>query len=94
VRVAVVGATGVVGKTILQVLDERDVPVDTLLAYASRDRVEGVQFRGENVPVAAATRERHPRWRRSPPMATRAISSRPRQCWRSARRATSARSRI
>jgi aspartate-semialdehyde dehydrogenase len=57
-RVAVIGATGVVGRTILQVLDERDVQVDTLLAYASRDRVEGVQFRGENVPVAAATRER------------------------------------
>jgi aspartate-semialdehyde dehydrogenase len=57
-RVAVIGATGVVGKTILQVLDEREVPIDTLLAYASRDRVEGVQFRGENVPVAAATRVR------------------------------------
>ena len=57
-RVAVIGATGVVGRTILQVLDERDVPIDSLLAYASRDRVEGVQFRGENVPVAAATRER------------------------------------
>jgi aspartate-semialdehyde dehydrogenase len=57
-RIAVIGATGVVGRTILQVLDERSVPVDTLLAYASRDRVEGVQFRGENVPVAAATAER------------------------------------
>jgi aspartate-semialdehyde dehydrogenase len=58
VRVAVIGATGVVGGTILRVLDEREVPVDTLLAYASRDRVDGVLFRGENVPVAAATRER------------------------------------
>jgi len=58
VRVAVIGATGVVGGTILRVLEERDVPVDVLLAYASRDRVDGVQFRGENVPVAAATRER------------------------------------
>lgn len=57
-RVAVIGATGVVGGTILRVLEERDVPVDVLLAYASRDRVDGVQFRGENVPVAAATRER------------------------------------
>jgi len=57
-KVAVIGATGVVGRTILQVLDEREIPVDALLAYASRDRVEGVQFRGENVPVAAASRER------------------------------------
>jgi aspartate-semialdehyde dehydrogenase len=58
VKVAVIGATGVVGRTILQVLDEREVAVDELLAYASRDRVEGVQFRGENVPVAAASAER------------------------------------
>lgn len=57
-RVAVVGATGVVGGTILRVLEERAVPVDTLLAYASRDRAGGVAFRGANVPVVAATRER------------------------------------
>ena len=57
-RVAVVGATGVVGETILRVLEERDVPVDELLAYASRDRPEGVAFRGGRVPVVAASRER------------------------------------
>jgi aspartate-semialdehyde dehydrogenase len=57
-RVAVVGATGVVGETILRVLEERDVPVDELLAYASRDRAEGIAFRGGRVPVVAATRER------------------------------------
>ncbi len=57
-KVAVIGATGVVGGTILRVLEERNVPVDTLLAYASRDRAEGVQFRGAHVPVVAATRER------------------------------------
>jgi aspartate-semialdehyde dehydrogenase len=58
VRVAIVGATGVVGGMILRVLEERDVPVDVLLAYASRERADGVRFRGENVPVAIATRER------------------------------------
>jgi len=58
VRVAVIGATGVVGGTILRVLDERSVPIDALLAYASRERPEGVAFRGATVPVAAATRER------------------------------------
>src|SRR3981081_3961971 len=57
-KVAVVGATGVVGGTILRVLEERNVPVDVLLAYASRERADGVRFRGENVPVAVGTRER------------------------------------
>jgi aspartate-semialdehyde dehydrogenase len=57
-RVAVIGATGVVGGTILRVLEERELPVSALLAYASRERADGVRFRGANVPVAAATRER------------------------------------
>ena len=57
-KVAVIGATGVVGTTILRVLEERNVPVDTLLAYASRERADGVQFRGATHPVAVATRER------------------------------------
>ena len=57
-KVAIIGATGVVGGTILRVLEERNVPVDTLFAYASRDRAEGVPFRGATVPVVAATRER------------------------------------
>ena len=41
-KVAVVGATGVVGETILRVLDERKVPVDTLGRFASRAR-DGVE---------------------------------------------------
>jgi aspartate-semialdehyde dehydrogenase len=57
-RIGVVGATGVVGAMILRVLEERDIDVEALLAYASRDRAEGVQFRGVTVPVFAATRER------------------------------------
>ncbi|HEY6235763.1 MAG TPA: aspartate-semialdehyde dehydrogenase [Candidatus Elarobacter sp.] len=57
-RVAIIGATGVVGGTILRVLEERHVAVGTLLAYASRDRADGVQFCGATVPVFAATRER------------------------------------
>ncbi|MEA2687791.1 MAG: aspartate-semialdehyde dehydrogenase [Candidatus Eremiobacteraeota bacterium] len=57
-KVAVIGATGVVGGMILRVLEERGVPVDTLLAYASRDRADGVQFCGAPVAVFAATRER------------------------------------
>lgn len=57
-NVALVGATGVVGGAILRVLEERSVPVGRLSAYASRDRADGVLFRGRSVPVAAATRER------------------------------------
>ncbi|HEY4439539.1 MAG TPA: aspartate-semialdehyde dehydrogenase [Candidatus Elarobacter sp.] len=57
-RLAIIGATGVVGATILRVLDERKIPVDRLLAYASRDRDEGLVFRGETVPIVAASRER------------------------------------
>ena len=55
-KVAVIGATGVVGSTILRVLEERSVPVDELLAYASRERADGVTYRGTTVPVAVATR--------------------------------------
>ncbi len=57
-RVAVIGATGVVGETILRVLEERNVAVDTLLAYASREREDAVTFRGASLPVAVATTER------------------------------------
>ena len=57
-RVAVIGATGVVGTQILRVLEERAVRVDALLAYASRRRDDAVRFRGASLPVAAATRER------------------------------------
>jgi aspartate-semialdehyde dehydrogenase len=58
VRVAVIGATGVVGETILRVLEERKVAVDALLAYASRAREDAVTFHGASLPVAVATSER------------------------------------
>lgn len=57
-KLGVIGATGLVGGMILKILDERSVPVGKLFAYASRDRTEGLPFRGESVPVYAATRER------------------------------------
>jgi len=58
VKLGVIGATGLVGGMILRVLDERNVPVERLFAYASRDRAEGLPFRGKSVPIVAATRER------------------------------------
>ena len=39
VNVAVVGATGAVGEVIIQILEERDFPVDTLVPLASERSV-------------------------------------------------------
>jgi aspartate-semialdehyde dehydrogenase len=51
-RVAVVGATGAVGRTMLRILEERDFPCDQVVAFAS-ERSAGVRlpFRGETVTV-------------------------------------------
>ena len=49
--VAVVGATGAVGETILRVLEERDLPVGELGPFASRDRSHAVRFRGAPLDV-------------------------------------------
>ncbi len=54
-RLAIVGVTGVVGETILRVLDERAVAVDELGAFASRDRVETLVYRGRAWPIRAAS---------------------------------------
>lgn len=54
-KLAIVGVTGVVGETILRVLDERAIPVDELGAFASRERSEPLEFRGKKVPIRAAT---------------------------------------
>ena len=51
-KVAVVGATGLVGGIMLKVLEERGFPVDELLAVASdRSAGKSVRFRGKDVPV-------------------------------------------
>ncbi len=54
VDVAVVGATGAVGETILRVLEERRVPVGRVGAFASRERPGGAHFAGEAIDVLAA----------------------------------------
>lgn len=53
--VAVVGATGVVGETIVRVLEERRVPVGTLTPFGSRERAGAVQFRGALLDVHVAS---------------------------------------
>ena len=51
-KVAVVGATGLVGGVMLRVLEERSFPVDELLPVASERSIGGtVSFRGAEVPV-------------------------------------------
>jgi aspartate-semialdehyde dehydrogenase len=51
-RVAVVGATGLVGETLIQVLEERKFPVSVLHAVASNRSVgKRVEFRGRSLPV-------------------------------------------
>jgi aspartate-semialdehyde dehydrogenase len=56
VTVAVVGATGAVGQTTLQILAQRKFPVRDLRAYASARSVgKSVTFAGESIPVQLLT---------------------------------------
>ncbi|HEY8739570.1 MAG TPA: aspartate-semialdehyde dehydrogenase, partial [Candidatus Dormibacteraeota bacterium] len=57
-RVGVVGATGVVGRTMLRILEERGFPVEELRPMASARSVDvPLTFRGEVVRVIEARRE-------------------------------------
>ncbi len=56
-RVAVVGATGVVGETILQVLAERRVPATQVAALGSRDRASAARYNGRALDVRVTTAE-------------------------------------
>ncbi|GAB1447749.1 aspartate-semialdehyde dehydrogenase [Bacteroidota bacterium] len=51
-KVAVVGATGLVGSVMLKVLEERNFPVQTLLPVASeRSKGKTIVFKGNEIPV-------------------------------------------
>ncbi len=53
-KVAVLGATGAVGRTMLRILDERNFPVEDLVLLASeRSRGQKVQWRGREYTVQA-----------------------------------------
>ncbi|ADD28402.1 aspartate-semialdehyde dehydrogenase [Meiothermus ruber] len=53
-KIAIVGATGAVGKELLSVLERRDFPVSELRLYASaRSAGRSMVFRGEEVAVEA-----------------------------------------
>jgi len=54
-KVAVVGATGLVGSTMLKVLEERNFPVSELIPVASEKSVgKEVAFKGKNYKVVSA----------------------------------------
>ncbi len=57
-KVAIVGATGEVGRTFLKVLEERNFPIDELVLYAS-ERSEGkvLKFKGKEYTVKALNKE-------------------------------------
>src|ERR671936_2314376 len=58
-RVAVVGATGTVGRAILRLLEERRFPLDDVAAFASaRSEGKRIAFRGGEVGVRGV----HDRW--------------------------------
>ena len=51
-RIAVVGATGLVGETMIQVLQERQFPVSELFPLASQRSIgKSVEFNGRKYPV-------------------------------------------
>lgn len=53
-KIAVVGATGMVGRTMMKVLEERDFPVTTLLPAASEKSVgKEISFKGKPVKVVS-----------------------------------------
>lgn len=56
-NVAVVGATGAVGETILRVLEERALPIARLEPFGSRPRANAIRFRGASMDVRAATED-------------------------------------
>ena len=49
--VAVLGATGLVGQTMISVLEERNFPVRQLVPLASSGGGRTVRFRGAEIPV-------------------------------------------
>ncbi|WP_110972195.1 aspartate-semialdehyde dehydrogenase [Pseudomonas huaxiensis] len=50
IDIAVIGATGTVGETLVQILEERDFPVGTLYLLASNESAgSSVAFRGKNL---------------------------------------------
>lgn len=57
-KVAIVGATGLVGSTLLNLLEERDINVDEVILLASaRSKGQEISFKGETLIVQELTEE-------------------------------------
>jgi aspartate-semialdehyde dehydrogenase len=57
-RFAIVGATGLVGRTMLRVLEERDLPIESLRLLASKASAgKRISFRGRPIKVEELTRD-------------------------------------
>lgn len=57
-KIAVVGATGAVGRTILDILEKRDFPIEDILPLASsRSAGSKIEFKGEKIEVYEAKPE-------------------------------------
>lgn len=56
IKLAIVGATGVVGRKFLEVLEERNIPIEKMVLFAS-EKSAGLQlpFQGKMYPVVALT---------------------------------------
>ena len=53
-KLAIVGATGLVGSTMLQLIEELQIPVDTLIPVASEKSVgTTITFKGEKINVVS-----------------------------------------
>jgi len=56
INVAIVGATGMVGRTFLKVLEERDLPIDNLYLFSSKKSAGlNVNFKGKSYIVEELT---------------------------------------
>ncbi|AKL94409.1 aspartate-semialdehyde dehydrogenase Asd [Clostridium aceticum] len=56
--IGVVGATGAVGRKMIEILKERNVPIDSLRAFASqRSAGEKIEFKGNEITVELLTEE-------------------------------------
>ncbi len=67
--IAVVGATGLVGEALVELLEERDFPVANLYLLASGESAgKSIGFRGRNIRVASSMSSTSPRcaWLSSP----------------------------
>ncbi len=63
VNLAVVGASGMVGRTFLKVLEERDFPINNFYVFASaRSAGQTINFRGQDYTILELTEFSRVRW--------------------------------